>query len=210
MFFHTSPLVVYILVAVILLLESSAVPIANTTLLLFTGALASMGRLNIWLLCVAAILGSIAGACLAYAIGAQGGRNLFFRVAAFFRVQPEKVAVTERWFHQAGVWMVFCSRIIPYVRPFACFPAGITRMPFARFFAAALSGSIIWCAGILSVGWMLGGRWTLALTLVKNYTFPTIVAFVLLIVLYFFVTSMVRRLLQARLQATQERSGCSY
>jgi len=154
---NASPFFVYILVALILLLESTAVPVANTTLLLLTGALASLGHLNIYVLAIAAILGSITGACLAYLLGIKGGRQVLLRLASRFRVDPQKISIAENWFQGAGVWMVFLSRIIPYVRPFASLPCGISRMPFRRFLLAALCGSIVWCIGILS-NWL--GTWS--------------------------------------------------
>src|SRR2546421_10800674 len=99
-FFHASPLLLYLLVAVTLLLESSAVPIANTTLLLFTGALASLGHLNIYILAAAAIAGSVTGACLAYFLGLKGGRQLLLHLAARLRVDPQKVSIAEGWFQE--------------------------------------------------------------------------------------------------------------
>jgi len=138
-FLHTSPFLIYFLVAVILLLESSGVPITNNTLLLFTGALASLGQLNIGLLAIAAIVGSIAGACLAYYIGLRGGRRVLLRLASFFHVDTQKIEVMDGWFHKSGVWMVFFSRMTPFVRPFACFPAGFSRMIFTNFFFCSFS-----------------------------------------------------------------------
>ncbi len=98
---NAGPLVVYLLVALILLLESCAVPIANTTLLLLTGALASLGHLNIYILALTAILGSITGACLAYLLGSRGGRQVLLRLATRFRVDPQKIIVAENWFQVA-------------------------------------------------------------------------------------------------------------
>jgi membrane protein DedA with SNARE-associated domain len=190
---HASPLVIYLIVAVDLLLESSGVPITNNVLLLFTGALASLGHLNIWLLTLAAILGSIAGASVAYVIGAYGGRLMFLRLVAFFRIDESKIRMTERWFHKSGVWMIFLSRMTPYVRPFACFLGGITHIPAGRFFTAALTGSMLWCVVMIQVGAMLGPHWEIALQLVKHYTLPTILALVLLLVLYCFIKFMIGR-----------------
>lgn len=195
---HASPLLVYLLVAVMLLLESSGVPLINTTLLLLTGALASLGHLNIWVLIVTTILGSISGACLAYVIGLRGGRQIFLRLASLFHIDAQKVSMTERWFQKAGVWMVFFSRMTPYVRPFACFPAGISGMPFGRFFLAALAGSTIWCVVMLNVGLALGHRWWLALHLIRHYTVPTLCTLVLVMVLYLLIASTTRRYLRSR------------
>jgi membrane protein DedA with SNARE-associated domain len=175
---------IYLIVAVVLLLESSAVPVANNTLLIFTGALASFGHINIWALAVAAIMGSIAGACLAYSIGAYGGRQVMLRVAALFSVDAQKVKMAENWFRTSGIWMIFFSRMTPFVRPFACFPAGISRIAFLRFFFAASAGSLIWCVAMLSIGWSLGSRWKLAISLIQHYTVPTFSVIVVLLVLY--------------------------
>jgi len=204
LFFHASPLLLYLLVAVALLLESSAVPIVNTTLLLFTGALASLGLLNIWILVAAAIFGSTAGACLAYVIGLQGGRRLYLRLLSIFHVEGQKVNVVERWFQRSGAWMIFFSRMTPYVRPFACFPAGISRIPFGRFFIAAMAGSAIWCVAIVYAGLALGRRWRFALHLIEDYTLPTLCALALLIALYVLVTYGLRRYLRARLQVNPD------
>lgn len=92
--------------------------------------------------------------------------------------------------------MVFVSRMTPYVRPFACFPAGIAYMPFARFFAAALAGSFLWCVAFLYLGWSLGRRWPLALHLIQSYTLPTVGGVLLLIASYIVLTSLLKRRLK--------------
>ncbi|HEY4384268.1 MAG TPA: DedA family protein, partial [Ktedonobacteraceae bacterium] len=198
-FAHASPLLLYSVVVVVLALESCGVPIANTTLLLFTGALASMGRVNIWALGLSALCGSVLGVCLAYVIGVYQGRSILQRVALWFHLNPQHIDIAERWFQRSGVWMVFASRIIPYIRPFSGFPAGITRTPFLRFFISATLGSLVWCSAILYVGWSLGKRWDQALTIIQAYTLPTVFALVLLLVLYCIITYRVKKILNNRL-----------
>ncbi len=203
---HTNPLLIYLIVAVILLLESSGVPVVNNTLLLLTGALASLGHFNIWALATAAIIGSVAGACLAYCIGAYGGRNMLFRLAKRFRIEHQKISMIEHWFRKSGLWMVFLSRMIPYARPFACFPAGMTHTNFVYFFIMALSGSIIWCSALLAVGWHLGRRWILAVHVMQLYTIPALCIIVLLIALYAFVMYAIKRRLQNSLLADKQNN----
>lgn len=172
---HINPLLLCLFVGVILLLESSGIPILNTSLLLFAGAVASFGHVNIVVLTLVAIIGSTAGACLAYLIGLRGGEPALRRLMSRLRIDPQKIEKANRWFsNAAGARMIFLSRIIPYVRPFACFFGGIARMPFRRFFIAVLSGSIVWCTAIISVGWSLGRRWREALDLFQTYTLPTL------------------------------------
>ncbi len=181
---HINPLLLCLFVGVFLLLESSGIAIVNTSLLLFAGAVASFGHVNIVIVALAAIIGSTAGASLAYLIGLRGGEPALRRLAVRLRIDPQKIDKANRWFSSAGARMIFLSRILPYVRPFACFFGGITRIPFRRFFAAALSGSIIWCIAILSVGWALGRRWREALYLIQAYTLPTLGVIALAIALY--------------------------
>jgi membrane protein DedA with SNARE-associated domain len=198
-FTHASPLLIYSTVALILALESCGIPIVNSTLLLLTGALASQGHGDIWILCLVAICGSIAGANLAYLVGARGGRTVLLRVTQWFHLDPQHVEAVERWFQRSGIWMVFASRIIPYIRPYSCFPAGIARMPFTRFFVAASLGSILWCSMMLFIGWSLGKRWDLALRAIQTYTLPTLAVLVLLFIAYVLILYRVKKTLNRRL-----------
>lgn len=194
---HIHPLMIYALTLAFLFLESSGVPILNTTLLLCTGALAALGRVNLALLFVLSIAGSVSGALSAYTLGKHYGEPLLLRMTRFLRIDEQKVRLAERWFAQAGARMIFVSRIVPYIRPFACFPAGIAEMPLPRFLLAASLGSTLWCSACLLIGWELGPRWKLALHLMRTYTFPTLgVLFALLVVFLLCKYSLMRTLKQ--------------
>jgi membrane protein DedA with SNARE-associated domain len=71
-------------------------------------------------------------------------------------------------------------------------------MPFRRFLLAALSGSIVWCIGILSIGWVLGPRCLLALHLVQSYTIPAIGGLILLIAITVLIQYRVNRFIRSR------------
>lgn len=207
---HINPLLLCLFVGVILLLESSGIPILNTSLLLFAGAVASFGHVNVVVLALVAIVGSTAGACLAYLIGLRGGEPALRRLMSRLRIDPQKIEKANRWFsNAAGARMIFLSRIIPYVRPFACFFGGIARMPFRRFFIAVLSGSIVWCTAIISVGWSLGRRWPEALYLFQTYTLPTLGVIALAVAVFLLARFAINRRLHrqqaARDQAEAER-----
>lgn len=196
---HIPSSLIYLLVATLLLLESSGIPVINTTVLLFTGAMAAQGRLDLGLLIFAALVGSTLGACCAYALGRRYGEKLWLRLARLLRIDERKMVLAERWFQRAGGRMIFFSRILPYIRPFACFPAGIAGMSFLRFLLAAASGSAVWCVAFLVVGWELGPRWKLALHLVQSYTLPTLGALLLLLVIYLFARRALNNYLKKRL-----------
>jgi membrane protein DedA with SNARE-associated domain len=201
---HLSPWPTCLLVAAFLLLESSGIPVINTTLLLFAGALAVVGHVNLGSVMVAAIAGSTLGACLAYALGRHYGELLLLRLTRLVRIDERKVLVAERWFLRAGSRMIFISRLVPYIRPFACFPAGISAMPFPRFLLMACSGSTVWCVSILIVGWELGPRWQLALQLIQTSTLPTLGVLLLLAVVYIIVKRRVHRYVRTRLHESNE------
>ena len=150
------------------------------------------------MLIVSPIVGSIAGACCAYWIGMRGGRKIVLRLATFFHVNEQKIGIMDSWFQQSGFWMIFFSRMTPFVRPFACFPAGISHMNFKKFLFAALGGSFIWCITLPSIGWMLGPRWKIALYFMQAYTLPTIVGVILLLIVYIVVTYMVKRVIHTK------------
>lgn len=204
---HIPSALIYLLVVAFLLLESTGIPIINTTMLLFTGAMAAQGRLDFGLLLFAALVGSTLGACCAYSLGLRYGEKLLLRLARFLHIDEQKMLLAERWFQRAGGRMIFLSRVLPYIRPFACFPAGIYNMPFLRFLLVAASGSLIWCATMLTVGWELGPRWKLALYLVQTYTLPTLCALLLLLVIYLLARRVLNNYLQKRL--SDEAEACA-
>jgi membrane protein DedA with SNARE-associated domain len=197
---HTSPFLIYLIVALALALESTGIPIVNSTLLLCTGALVTYNHLNIVLLASVATVASIAGACCAYMLGAHGGRRIMLRFAYFFHLDRHKVRIFERWFRKYGIWMVFASRIIPYIRPFTCFPAGFAHTNFARFLLSASVGSLIWCTSMLYIGWSLGQRWVTALYLLQRYTIPTLVLLLLLLIVYSLCIRFLKKRIALRLQ----------
>ncbi len=96
--------------------------------------------------------------------------------------------------------MVFASRIIPYIRPFACFPAGFSRTSFTRFFVSVTIGSVIWCASMLALGWSLRRHWMLALPLIQRYTIPMLSLLALLLGLYYFTSRALKHRIDSRLQ----------
>lgn len=204
LFLHTHPLYIYLIVLILLLFESSAIPVVNTTLLLFTGALAASGHINIGVLFVFALLGSVLGSCSAYVIGARGGRRFFIRIAELFHIDASRIRLVEQWFHTSGMWMVFTSRMLPYVRPFACFPAGISHMAFGKFLIASIMGSVIWCGVLLYIGWCLGNSWELAMYVIQAYTLPVLLLLALGVGLYIGCAYIIKRRLRARARALAE------
>jgi membrane protein DedA with SNARE-associated domain len=205
--FKAHPIVIYSIVALFLFLESCGIPVINSTLLLLTGALVTLGHLDFWPLAGAALLGSCVGACLAYWIGEWGGRPALVRLMKFLRIDEGKANVAEGWFQRAGAWMIFLSRITPYVRPFACFLAGISRLSYRRFLLAMFLGSLLWCVVIIRLGMVLGKHWRWGVALVQQYTLPACLILVALMALSLAISRLLQRQLKQRFLQEHSRQG---
>lgn len=98
------------------------------------------------------VLGSLAG----WAIGLYGGRPLAERHGRLFHLGPERLDRAERWFDRWDEWAVLLGRVTPVVRSFVSIPAGIFRMPLARYTLLTIPGSAVWCFALAGVGWGVG------------------------------------------------------
>jgi membrane protein DedA with SNARE-associated domain len=201
---HIPVWLVYLVLATFLLLESSGIPLLNTTLLLCTGALAAMGRFNMGWLFISSLLGSVLGACVAYLLGWRYGEACLRAVARLLRMKESRIFWLQSWFQRAGGRLIFLSRIIPYIRPFTCFPAGISAMPFGRFLLAVVSGSVLWCLTFLLIGWELGPHWKMAVRLFHDYTVPALGLILLILLGGFFCRRIISRSVRRRLVAESE------
>ena len=100
---------------------------------------------------LAGTIGYLLGAIVGWAIGFYGDRR--------FRVSERKLAKARRWFDRWEDWAVFVGRVTPVARSFVSIPAGIFRMPFARYTVLTAVGSAAWCFAFAGAGWGLGRSW---------------------------------------------------
>jgi membrane protein DedA with SNARE-associated domain len=134
-------------------------------------------------------LGSIGG----WAIGLYGGRPFVERHGRWLHFGAEKLARAERWFDRYGDLFVLVGRVTPVVRSFVAIPAGIGRMPVARYTALTVPGSAAWCFALAGVGWALGANWE-RFHHAFRYADYAVAALVLLAVAAFFLRGKLSRL----------------
>ncbi len=203
------PLAVYAFVLIWLAAESCGFPLPNELVLLLTGSLASQGRVSPFILVGVAVAGSLIGASAAYLIGKVGGRAAVLRVGRYVRLDERRFASVEAWFARSGTVAIFLSRITPFVRTVASFPAGVLRMPLRNFLLATLLGSLIWCSVLVGVGDALGADYGLALKFIQQYTIPAIIVLVAIIVGYLWLHNRLSHIGQAKpeTQATLTTQG---
>ncbi len=169
--------------------ESCGVPLPNELVLLLAGSIAAQrgDPLGMVELTVIATIGSLVGATAAYYIGARGGRAVILRFGRFVRLDAQRLDMVEQWFARSGALAVGVSRITPFVRTYSSFPAGILRMPPRIFYTATLIGSLLWCAVLVSVGYLLGVHYMIAVNLIERYTIPAILVLAALVAIYFWL-----------------------
>lgn len=154
------PFAVYLIVGVIIGLESLGIPLPGEIALVSAALLASRHTLDINPVAVgaAATIGAIVGDTIGYSIGRRYGMSLFERLGRRFpkHFGPGHVALAKRLFTRWGVWAVFFGRFIALLRIFAGPLAGALKMPYARFLAANATGALCWAGGTTAVVYFLG------------------------------------------------------
>lgn len=154
-------------VFVLMVAESACVPIPSEATMLFAGfAVADPGassahhHLTLVGIVAAGVLGNLVGSWIAYGIGRAGRLELIERHGRWLHLKPSHIAWADRWFARYGDPAIFFSRMLPIVRTFISLPAGIAKVPFARFTALTLAGCIPWVLALALVGEAVGNEWT--------------------------------------------------
>lgn len=154
------PIAVYLVVGVVIGLESLGIPLPGEIALVSAALLASRHTLDINPVGVAtaATIGAIVGDTIGYSIGHRYGMGLFERLGRRFpkHFGPGHVALAKKLFTRWGVWAVFFGRFIALLRIFAGPLAGALKMPYGKFLAANATGAIFWAGGTTAVVYYLG------------------------------------------------------
>jgi membrane protein DedA with SNARE-associated domain len=146
-------------VVLLMAIESACIPLPSEIIMPFSGYLVYTGRFNLWWVGVAGAVGCVLGSLVAYYIGLYGGRPLIEKYGRYILVSSHDLDLADRWFQKYGEAIVFASRLLPVVRTFIAFPAGVARMNMPRFVIYTFLGSLPWCIGLAYVGQLLGEQW---------------------------------------------------
>jgi membrane protein DedA with SNARE-associated domain len=146
-------------IVLLMAIESACIPLPSEVIMPFSGYLVYTGRFNLWWVATMGALGCNAGSLVAYEIGAYGGRRLIERFGQYILLSRHELDLADRFFARWGSATVFFSRLLPVIRTFIALPAGVARMPRARFHVYTFLGSWPWCLGLAWVGLKLGERW---------------------------------------------------
>lgn len=149
----------YLGVVVLMAIESACIPLPSEVIMPFAGYLVSVGKFSLIAAATAGALGCNLGSTVAYYVAANGGRKAIERWGAYILFSPHELRRAEQFFARYGAVTVFVGRLLPVVRTFIAFPAGLARMPMLKFQIYTFLGSWPWCFGLAYVGSVLGARW---------------------------------------------------
>jgi len=140
-------------------IESACIPLPSEIIMPFAGYVVYLGHMNLYLVATAGALGCNLGSAVAYWIGARGGRPLVERYGRWVLLSRHDLEWVTNFFEKYGSVAVLISRLLPIVRTFIAFPAGIAKMSQSRFHIYTFVGSWPWCFVLAYVGMKLGEKW---------------------------------------------------
>lgn len=165
-------------IAFLMALESANIPIPSEITMPFAGYLVFTGSFSFFWVVFWGTMGNVVGSLISYAVGYWGGRPFLNRFGRYLLIKPHDLQTAERFFHRYGAFAVFLGRLLPIVRTFISFPAGIARMNIWKFIAYTTLGCIPWSILLAYAGVVAGEHWDFLGAYFRK--FDWLVAFLLL------------------------------
>ncbi len=148
----------YIGIFFLMFLESSFFPFPSEIVMIPAGYLAYKGEMNIYLALFAGVSGSLAGALFNYYLALHFGRSFLLRFGKYMFLKPESLYKLESFFAKHGEISTFNGRLIPGVRQYISFPAGLAKMNLFKFSLYTSFGALLWLAVLVLLGYFLGAK----------------------------------------------------
>lgn len=137
-------------------LESTFIPIPGEVTMVPAGVLVQQGHMNFWVVVILATAGAVAGSLFNYYLAYYLGRKFFYNYGKYFFFTHDKIDKLDKFFSEHGDISTFTGRLIPGVRHFIAFPAGLAHMDLKKFCIYTALGSGIWMTILVVVGYLIG------------------------------------------------------
>ena len=174
----------YMGIFLLMMIESSFIPFPSELVLIPAGYLAQQGEMNVFLIFLASLLGSLVGAFINYFLALFIGRELLMRYGKYFFISNSAMEKMERFFDAHGPISTFTGRLIPGIRQLISIPAGISRMPLIPFTLYTALGAGIWSIVLIALGYVLGENKELITTYLHQISLVMFGAIIVLITVY--------------------------
>ena len=179
----------YIAIFVTMVGESAGLPISSEVVVPLGGALASLNKLGfgapvVQLILVVAVssLANLTGSLIAFYLTRRFGEAVVLsRFGRWMGLSRGHLRLANRFFDRWGPWAVFLGRLLPIVRTYISFPAGLSKIGYVRFIVVSLLGAIPWNAGLAYAGYLAGQHWEQVATTLSPFAIP--IAIVVVIIL---------------------------
>lgn len=156
---HTIAALGYLGIFLFMLLESAAIPIPSEIIMPFSGFLVFRGELEILWVIFWGAAGNLVGSIILYGLGYWGGRRFLEKYGGWALISSHDLEIADRLFSKYGQIIIFISRMLPAVRTYISFPAGVSRMDFKKFCLYTFAGSVPWAILLTQIGVLLGENW---------------------------------------------------
>ena len=162
--------------------ESAGLPLSSEIVVPLGGALAAQGRLNFVLVVVVSSLANLTGSLIAFYLTRRyGERVVLSRAGRRLGLSRGHLRLAHRFFARFGLWAVFLGRLLPIVRTYISFPAGLSRIGYVRFTLATLAGAIPWNLVLAYAGLQLGKNYEKVAATVSPFVIPIAIGVVILL-----------------------------
>ena len=146
----------YLGIIIGMFLESSCFPFPSEVVIIPAGILAAQGKMNIFLVILCGILGSILGAIFNYFLALSFGRKFLIKYGKYLLISANSIAKAEEFFAKHGAISTFIGRLIPLLRQYISLPAGIGKMNLTIFTIFTTLGAGIWVIILATLGYLFG------------------------------------------------------
>jgi len=173
-------------------LESTFFPFPSEIIMIPAGYLAYQGEMNVYLVVLIGIFGSVGGALFNYYIAMHFGRKFLLKYGKYFFIKAETLDKLEAFFTKHGELSTFNGRLIPGIRQLISLPAGLARMDLMRFSFYSALGAGIWIVVLVVLGYLLGSNEKLISEYLHTATIIALLS-VLFITVFYIVRNKRRR-----------------
>ena len=168
----------YLGIFLLMFLESTFFPFPSEIIMIPAGYLAYQGELNLYIVILVGIFGSVLGALFNYYLAMYFGRKFILKYGKYFFIKEETLDKLEAFFTKHGELSTFNGRLIPGIRQLISLPAGLARMNVAKFSFYSGLGAGIWVAILVALGYLLGSNEPLISEYLKSATLIALISVV--------------------------------
>jgi membrane protein DedA with SNARE-associated domain len=162
--------------------ESAGLPISSEIVVPLGGALASQGKLNLILVVAVSSAGNLSGSLIAFYLTRRFGEMVILsRAGRWMGLSKGHLRLANRFFDRWGLWAVFLGRLLPIVRTYISFPAGLSKIGYGKFIIVTLLGAIPWNLGLAYAGFLLGQHYQEVATTLSPVAIPLAILVVIIL-----------------------------